>query len=129
MLKLLLIWKQFISVIRTKFHSIKTSVILSIHKAKLKALLSKNDYTDFNTADSLGWTPIHRGIELANIEILNELIENGADVNLVDGLNRTPMNIAVHNENIPILKVLLQNGVTLNLYQEGFFIPFPQSHL
>ena len=36
----------------------------SEHKAVLKALLSKNDDTDFNTTDPLGWTPMHKVIKL-----------------------------------------------------------------
>ena len=127
MSKLFIIWNQLASFVRKRFISIKKTVILRIHKcehkAVLKALLSKNDGTDFNTTDSLGWTPMHRAIKLANVDIVKRLIDNGADVNLVDDLNWTPIQMAIHNDNIEIIKVLLQNGANPNLYQEGFISP------
>ena len=127
MSKLFIICNQLASFVGTRFNSIKKSVILRIHKSEhkavLKALLSKNDDTDFNTTDPLGWTPMHRAIKLANINIPKRLIENGADVNLVDDMNWTPIQIAIENDNIQILEVLLQNGANPNLYREGFLSP------
>ena len=45
---------------------------LRVHKAKLKALLSKDHVTDINVADSFGWTPMAMAIEIANVDILKK---------------------------------------------------------
>ena len=56
----------------------------SVHKLKLFAFLSKKDGANFNKIDSSEWSPIHRAIEIENVEILKLLIykSKGADLNM-----------------------------------------------
>ena len=73
-------WTKIVCSIRNSFKSLKK--FWNSHEAELKDLLSKDDNTDFNHVDQAGWYPIHRGIMLANIEILRKLLQKGTNPNL-----------------------------------------------
>ena len=82
MLIILVMWNQIVSSFGNRFKSIQKFVKSCYHQAVLEEMLSKNDDTDFNKVDQAGWYPIHRAIVLANIEILKNLLERGANPSL-----------------------------------------------
>ena len=48
-----------------------------------------------------------------NLEILQLLIQKGANVNLIDNLNWTPINRAIDLNKKEIVKILIENGANL----------------
>jgi ankyrin repeat protein len=49
-----------------------------------------------------------------DLNLVQELIQNGASPNEKDEYGRTPLHIAIMHGNTEIIKVLLQNGASLN---------------
>ena len=121
MSKLLKIWNQIKSFFKQRFKSLQKCVLLRHHKAKLKALFTKNDFTDINRIDSLGWSPMHRAIVLADIEILEKLIQNGANPNL--SVNGSPLCKAIFEGNEAIVVFLIENGADVNLVDGKYWTP------
>ena len=84
------------------------------HKLKLFAFLSKKDGANFNKIDSSEWSPIHRAIEIENIEILKLLIykSKGADLNVSSCDLHTPLTYAIYMNNAEIVKELIRGVFT-----------------
>ena len=107
MLTPLLKWNQIVGSIRNGFKALKNSWDRNCHEAKLSDLLSKNDNTDFNKVDQTGWYPMHRAIMLANIEILKNLLERGANPSLKINGYLSPLCKAILYEKEEIVTHLL----------------------
>jgi len=61
-----------------------------------------------------GHTPLHRGIAADNIEIVNLLINAGADVNhRNNNTGSTPLECAIVAQRLPIVRALLERGAIL----------------
>ena len=98
-------WTQIVCLIRNSFEFLKK--VYNSHEAELKDLLSKDDNTDFNHVDQAGWYPIHRAIVLANIEILKNLLERGANPSLKINGYLSPLCKAILYEKEEIVTHLL----------------------
>ena len=85
------------------------------HYQKLYALLSQAD-PDISKIDNKGWTPMHRAIEIDNIEIVRILILkcNGANLNFTNQNGSTPLTFAIALGNFKIIDFLLKNGADVN---------------
>ena len=106
-------WTKIVCSIRNSFKSLKK--FWNSHEAELKDLLSKDGNTNFNQADQAGWYPIHRGIMLANIEMLRKLLQKGTNPNLnVKGYS-SPLCKAILEGKDEIVTFLIENGADVNM--------------
>lgn len=63
---------------------------------------------------SFQWTPLHVACVLKpNVELIQLLIEAGADVNVQDSQGETPLLLATHAASLETVHVLLQNGADI----------------
>ena len=46
-----------------------------------------------NAVDDLGWTPLMRAVTMLNEEMVNILLNNGADVNIANGDKKTALTL------------------------------------
>ena len=63
-------------------------------------------------------TPLHYAISEDKKDIVQLLLDNGANVNSQigpDGKGDTPLHYALKNNNIPIMEILLENGADVNV--------------
>ena len=111
----LLKWTQIVGSIRNSFESLLKPLIRFCHEVALNDLLSKNDTTDFNMVDRAGWYPIHAAIVIANIEILNKLLQNGANPNLHVKDVPSPLCRAIFEGKEQIVTFLIENGADVNM--------------
>ncbi|MDA3838253.1 MAG: ankyrin repeat domain-containing protein [Candidatus Delongbacteria bacterium] len=70
---------------------------------------------DVNTMNYLGRSALHYASERGNIELVEILINNGADVNLKDKNGVTPL-MEASEKNVELVKSLLNAGADVNLY-------------
>ena len=68
------------------------------------------DRVDINTRS----TAVHTAILFGKDDILQLLIENGADINAKDNQGNSPIYIAVKNNEIRILRILIEKGADIN---------------
>ena len=83
----------------------------------MKALIENG--AGVNTLDSRKYTPLHYAAQCnTNPEVLNVLIEKGADINAITCTYHhqyTPLHFAVKfNTNIEVSKVLIKKGADIN---------------
>jgi len=62
-------------------------------------------------------TPVHMAVARDNIEMVQLLLDNGADITLPDenGWWNTPLAEAISRKNIDMVQLLLDNGATINI--------------
>jgi ankyrin repeat protein len=53
---------------------------------------------DINTKNSNGWTPLHQAAGKANLDVVQELLENGACLCTTTNYGKTPLDFASDNE-------------------------------
>lgn len=88
-----------------------------IHKAakdgdleKLKSLLDENAELINDRDPMLGYTPLHRAASQGNYEIVQYLLENGADVNPKSKKGETPLKLAVQQDRTDVADLLRYYG-------------------
>ena len=59
-------------------------------------------------------TPLHRATAEGHIDVVNELIQNGADINATDMFQYTPLHNASRNGHPDVVQLLIQNGADIN---------------
>ncbi len=64
---------------------------------------------DINALDKNGDSPLILAVILGNVEIVEALLENGADVNTLNANRDSALTIATKFENIKIIEILLNN--------------------
>lgn len=69
-------------------------------------------------------TPLHLACRRENTQIVNILLENGAEVNATDGLGDTPLHIACENSNLTIMQKLLDNKANMHVHNKQGFKPY-----
>jgi 26S proteasome non-ATPase regulatory subunit 10 len=75
-----------------------------------------------SSVDIEGWhgiTPLHRVATKGNIEILEILLQFGADVNKVNAFGETPMHYACHMASLRFLSILVDNGADITVKDKG----------
>ena len=61
-------------------------------------------------SDSKGWTPLHYAAESACVEIVQVLLDHGANVNTPDQHHWTPLHLAARMRSVKVVDTLLQRG-------------------
>lgn len=80
---------------------------------KLKGFLKKNaDLLEFK--DGNGKTPLLCSLEAGYENVIEFLINKGANIRVRDGRNRTPLHYAVENCSVRIVELLISNGASIN---------------
>lgn len=78
-------------------------------------VLAKTDL-DINERNAYETTALQLAARDGNLEIMEILIDNGADVNLGESwLKIAPLHVAARNGNIAMLKLLIENGADMNI--------------
>lgn len=68
-----------------------------------------------------GWTPLHVAAFFGHSEVVNALLDRGADVNArsTNSMKNTPLHAAAAGGNIELVRLLLERGADANASQEG----------
>ena len=86
---------------------------------KFETLVYKNDVEDFkkelettdvNLQNKYGWTLLHIAIRRDRREMVELLLEKGADINRVDGVGWTPLMEAVMDDMTDLCGYLVEKG-------------------
>jgi hypothetical protein len=82
---------------------------------QVESLLSKG--ADANLADRMRWTPLHIAARNNRLDIVELLVNKGANLNLNATNNRgqTPLHIAVTNSQKEIVELLITKGADVNI--------------
>ncbi len=65
-------------------------------------------------------TPLIIAVKKGYIQIIENLIENGADLNEVDGKGRSPIDVACKNNQVHTLQLLLKAGANVKDDKNSF---------
>jgi ankyrin repeat protein len=79
---------------------------------KVKLLIDAG--ADPNQSEDEGWTTLHFAVESGDLEIVQFLIDNGADMEATN-VRDTPLMMAVRLGNAEVVKKLLANGCSPSL--------------
>lgn len=72
--------------------------------------------SDINVTDSYGNTPLHRAVRDGNMELVELLLNAGADVNAANHGGDTPLHIVANNEGgVTFIEALLNAGAEVNV--------------
>ena len=73
--------------------------------------------TNISEIDEFGWTPLHKAIELNDVEIVKQIISHskGMDLNFTNHIGTTPLTYAISVENLQVIKFLIINGADINI--------------
>lgn len=91
---------------------------------KFETLVYKNDFegfkqeletTDVNLQNKYGWTLLHIAIRRDRREMVELLLEKGADINRVDGVGWTPLMEAVMDDMTDLCGYLLEKGADTSI--------------
>lgn len=63
-----------------------------------------------NFQNEKGKTPLHKAVLNVEVEVLNRLIDCGANINLQDNKYRTPLDYAIKHNNENIINLLITHG-------------------
>jgi uncharacterized protein len=69
-----------------------------------------SELEDINIQNKYGWTLLHITIRRERTEMVEFLLENGADIDRVDGVGWTPLMEAIMDDKPSLVKLLVDNG-------------------
>lgn len=101
-------------------------LLAAIEVGDLNAVkLSVSAGADINKKDEYGYTPLYYAIRKGECDIVQKLLEAGAEVNAVCGKEKEiyPLGLAVHVNNVEMVKLLLKHGADVNFGGDGNFVP------
>lgn len=84
----------------------------------IKTLLAYNADVNrgmLSASDSVQWTPLHIGVKLSRVEIVQELLKHGANPNIKDHKGQTPV---FQCTRIKIFQLLVEHGADLRVKDE-----------
>lgn len=95
------------------------------HWSRVKSLLENGRRIDLERRGQEGWhfdrTPFLFAVCAGQVDIINLLIQKGADVNAVCNKKHSAMGWAVHSRQIPSVEALLNHGVSMCCHEETLF--------
>lgn len=65
---------------------------------------------DINIQNKYGWTLLHISIRRDRTDMVNFLLDNGADINKTDGVGWTPLMEAIMDDKPSLCKLLVEKG-------------------
>ncbi|XP_020917386.1 palmitoyltransferase AKR1 isoform X2 [Exaiptasia diaphana] len=77
---------------------------------------------DPSLVHSVGWhgmTPLHRAATRGNLEILQILLEFGANVNALNGFGETPLHFACQTASLKFVGILVNKGADIKVIDNG----------
>ena len=74
----------------------------------------RNLKDNLNEEDEGGYTSLIIAVKLGDKNVINGLIENGADINYVNRFGKTPLIIAIEKDNVDIVEYLIKLGADVN---------------
>lgn len=80
----------------------------------LLELQNLKDFRGINIKDRNGLTALHHACKNNNLEMVEFLLEKGANVHAINRASQTPLYEAITNKNIEIIKLLLEYGSDIN---------------
>ena len=89
----------------------------------MKLLIFKSKGTTLNTSSCFQRTPLTYAISNHRLEIIEQLIDSGANVNQEDNLSWTPLTMATSKGNLEIIALLSRNGANLDLPNSKNYTP------
>lgn len=87
----------------------------AIKNKQYSKILNLIKCTDVNVTTGNGFSPLHVAARFNYFEIIDLLIENGADVNLKNACGWTPLMVACEHDNIKFVRKLWQLSKVSNL--------------
>ena len=112
---------KFIKTFEDRYSDIFTNINNNIFEACRNGVLElvkkfiEVDKIDVNIIDRHSYTPIILAADNNRIDVVEYLIEKGADINYQDIYDRTALQYATLRENINIVKVLIESNANWNL--------------
>lgn len=80
-----------------------------------------------NTRNSLGVAPLHNACSFVNYNMIDTLLDIGADINIKDNDNNTALHLAVYSSDTNIIKKLLIRGADKHLSNNNSLTPYQLS--
>jgi len=74
-----------------------------------------------------GASPLHFAVHFRKMEVIQFLLNKGADINAIDNLSQNPLHIAVEKNNIEIVKYLVEKNAPVNMPNGRVFVFFMDS--
>ena len=87
-----------------KFEKIVYDNDLELFKSEVAKL------DDINIQNKYGWTLLHIAIRRDRVDMVNFLLDNGADINKVDGVGWTPLMESIMDDKPLLCKLLVERG-------------------
>ncbi|MEE9442099.1 MAG: ankyrin repeat domain-containing protein [candidate division Zixibacteria bacterium] len=77
--------------------------------------VSLNDTSAVKRGGSVGnWTPLHLACLNSHPDMVQLLLEYGADIEATDGVKRTPLILSVEGGDMQVVRILVENGADIN---------------
>lgn len=90
----------------------------------------RENLNEVNSFDSLGYAPIHKAVIKGNFEIVDFLLNNGAQINIKHlMIGATPLHLAVFHKNTLLVKLLLSRGADVNSTDNELNTPLHQAYM
>jgi ankyrin repeat protein len=96
--------------------------------APFEKVVYENDFTkfkeivsaleDINIVNKYGWTLLHITIRRDRRDMVEFLLDNGADINKTDGVGWTPLMEAIMDEMTDLVKLLVEKGADKSIVNE-----------
>jgi ankyrin repeat protein len=107
--------------------SIYSAAILGQEKSISDYIASTKDVNSGeNTSQG---TPLHAAVISGNLDVVNTLLNNGADVNAIDDADLTPLHVAVIEGQEPIVKTLIAHHAKIDAKDMIGATPLQGQHL
>jgi ankyrin repeat protein len=68
-------------------------------------------------------SPLHLACEIGNIEIVQLLLENGADIDVLDNYFMTPLHYASNRNHFKTIKLLIKHKAKINVFDDHDRLP------
>jgi len=73
---------------------------------------------DINIQNKYGWTLLHAAIRRDRQDMVNFLLDNGADINKIDGVGWTPLMEAIMDDMLELVRILVDRGADKSIVNE-----------
>ncbi len=112
-----------------EFRNHKQEIHQAAKEGKFDAVkkMLKEDPDLVNAIDSDGLTPLHLAAEYGHRQIVELLLQEGADINAKSGFKRTPLHFAASSGHDEIVSLFIEKGAELNKNDSFVLTPIFQA--